>query len=324
MNLFYVPVPNPQSYKNYENSILSCIAHDNKKLNDVMHSNGLYGLWGFKPGFHNNREYEKINIGDIIFFRINDEKHQAFDGFGFISNKLKDSAIGKQVWGDPKYSLLITINKFYRFYEPFRLSFKGENVASIAGISDEIWHERYDMFRQWNMPNDAAKLLINHLSSDALSLELYLDNENSIEINQTDYDSINDNDIETERFATRKERKGQDKFKKDLLKHNNKCEICGINDEKLLIGSHIKSWKASKNKERLDKNNGLLLCAMHDKLFDKGFISFSNEGKIKISSALSEKNKRIIGLSANTYIDMNERKKEYMKWHKENTYMDGV
>lgn len=324
MNLFYIPVPNHKSYNNYENSILSCVTYNNKNLSNILHSNELFGLWGFKTGPHNIREYEKIDIGDIIFFRINDEtrdkKYQAFDGFGFVSNKLVDEKIGAQVWGDPKYNLLIVINKFYRFYEPYHLSLKEAKIASITGVSDKIWHERYDMFRQWNMSNDDAILMIDHFTSDTLSLELYSDNQNTIKISQT-YDDPDDiDDPETERLSTRKERKGQDRFKKDLLKHYDRCELCGINDERLLIGSHIKSWKKSTNKERLDKNNGLLLCAMHDKLFDKGFISFVEEGKIKISSALSKKNKKIIGLSNNMYVNMNERKKEFMKWHRENIY----
>jgi len=41
-----------------------------------------------------------------------------------------------------------------------------------------------------------------------------------------------------------------------------------------LKASHIKAWKdCTSTQERLDSNNGLLLCANHDALFDQYLIS---------------------------------------------------
>lgn len=60
-----------------------------------------------------------------------------------------------------------------------------------------------------------------------------------------------------------------------------KCALCGINVPKLLIASHIVAYcDCNNNEERIDPNNGLLLCSMHDDLFDKGYISFDSNGKI--------------------------------------------
>ena len=58
----------------------------------------------------------------------------------------------------------------------------------------------------------------------------------------------------------------------------NKFEI--NHAEAVLIASHIKPWKDSDENERLDIDNGLLLCPNHDKAFDRGYISFDDNGLI--------------------------------------------
>ena len=55
----------------------------------------------------------------------------------------------------------------------------------------------------------------------------------------------------------------------------------------LLVASHIIPW--SKNeKERLNPRNGLCLNALHDKAFDKGFITITTKFEVKISQALRD------------------------------------
>lgn len=51
-----------------------------------------------------------------------------------------------------------------------------------------------------------------------------------------------------------------------------------------MIASHIKPWRDSSNFERLDGNNGLLLAPHIDKLFDKGWITFTLKGDLKCSN----------------------------------------
>ena len=77
-------------------------------------------------------------------------------------------------------------------------------------------------------------------------------------------------------------------FRDLLLKRYNKCCLCGMENHTLLIASHIKPWAESETKEKSDVNNGFLMCPNHDKLFDKGYITFDNDGKIIISKRLTE------------------------------------
>lgn len=73
----------------------------------------------------------------------------------------------------------------------------------------------------------------------------------------------------TEKESIVKARIGQSIFKMALLAVEMKCRLCGVSDERLLVASHIKPWSKSNHQERLDVNNGLLLCPNHDALFCK-------------------------------------------------------
>lgn len=78
-------------------------------------------------------------------------------------------------------------------------------------------------------------------------------------------------------------RRGQGIFKKNVRLNEKKCRVTGLSDMRLLIASHIKPWSESNDFEKLHGCNGLLLSPHIDKLFDKGFISFSDQGDVLLS-----------------------------------------
>ena len=87
-------------------------------------------------------------------------------------------------------------------------------------------------------------------------------------------------------------RTAQGKYRKDALKlWGNKCAVTEVAEPKILIASHIKPWRESKDEERIDARNSLILSPSYDKLFDLGYISFEpNNGKILLSSNISTSN----------------------------------
>jgi len=85
-------------------------------------------------------------------------------------------------------------------------------------------------------------------------------------------------------FRTIKTRQGQYKLRKALLQnYQSKCALCNISDPKLLITSHVKTWSASTAEERVNPSNGILLCKLHDGLFENGYISLSNDYEVLYS-----------------------------------------
>lgn len=121
----------------------------------------------------------------------------------------------------------------------------------------------------------------------------------------------------TERDAIVKQRVGQGYFKDLLLdKYSCKCALCDITTRSMLIASHIKSWSASKDAEKLDENNGLLLCAHHDALFDKHLISFDDSGALLVSSTLTPSEQAELRISAIPSITVTPRMKPYLAEHR--------
>lgn len=91
---------------------------------------------------------------------------------------------------------------------------------------------------------------------------------------------------ETERESVIKARIGQGIFRKLLLEMWDGCAVTGVKLPDLLRASHIKPWRESTNPERTNRYNGLLLLPQYDHLFDKGFISFDDDGQLLRSPAI--------------------------------------
>lgn len=126
----------------------------------------------------------------------------------------------------------------------------------------------------------------------------------------------------TEKDINVKQRIGQNILREALLKKECKCKICGMSDANFLIASHIKPWSSHKatDEERLDVNNAFLLCPNHDSLFDKGYISFNDNGEILISDRLSDDTKRLLAISEEIKISICDENKIYLKWHRDNVF----
>lgn len=86
-----------------------------------------------------------------------------------------------------------------------------------------------------------------------------------------------------ERETIIKARVNQNFFRATILSsYNSKCCITGLSITDFLVASHIKPW--SKDKEnRVNPHNGLCLNVLHDKAFDKGFITITSDYKILLS-----------------------------------------
>lgn len=122
---------------------------------------------------------------------------------------------------------------------------------------------------------------------------------------------------EPEREAVVKQRVGQGYFKELLVeRYSCKCALCGITTRSMLIASHIKAWKDSSKSEKLDENNGLLLCAHHDALFDKHLISFKDTGDLLVSSTLTPAEKTSLQINSIPALTVDPAMKPYLADHR--------
>ena len=145
-------------------------------------------------------------------------------------------------------------------------------AKNCSQLDREIWNEFYE---NWEDLGFESEKLIAEFRREPI--------EKSSDI------MVNDLPKEgKEREALVKARVNQSFFRKSVLSaYSYRCCITGISVPDLLIASHIKPW-AVDEKNRLNPRNGLCLNALHDKAFDKGWISFTAEYKLLVSKKLKQ------------------------------------
>ena len=100
------------------------------------------------------------------------------------------------------------------------------------------------------------------------------------------------------------QRIGQDVFREALIDYwGSRCPITGITERALLRASHIVPWADCSDAQRLDVHNGLLLSALWDAAFDRGLISFADDGTVLVSPQLSESARHALGIATAPRLD---------------------
>lgn len=127
---------------------------------------------------------------------------------------------------------------------------------------------------------------------------------------------------QTTREALIHARLGQGRFRKELLRiWDGACAVTGCRVEAILRASHCKPWRMSDNAERLDPNNGLLLVANLDALFDAGLITFGDDGAMQVASRVSGKERQVLGLSGGLSHAPGPSLAVYLAHHRQNVFL---
>ena len=117
-------------------------------------------------------------------------------------------------------------------------------------------------------------------------------------------------------------RAGQGKYRRGLLEECPFCPITMVTDDRLLIASHIKPWVDSGSDEKVDPKNGFMFTPTYDFLFDRGFISFTDDKKIQISPWLSKMTCSRLNISQDKKYPMLpvEGREGYLEYHRRNIF----
>ena len=123
---------------------------------------------------------------------------------------------------------------------------------------------------------------------------------------------------EVERLA--KQRVGQDIFRNALIAFwQGRCAVTDLSVVSLLRASHIKPWaECTNDQERLNVFNGLLLAPHLDALFDGGWITFDDEGRLVKSPFLDDSAVQLLGVSSEmklAYLAADHR--PYFEYHRQ-------
>lgn len=127
----------------------------------------------------------------------------------------------------------------------------------------------------------------------------------------------------TEVVAEVRRRVGQGLYREALLDFwEGRCAVTGLAVPELLRASHAKPWADATDAERLDVHNGLLLAVHLDALFDRGFLTFDDNGQAVISEALPPEARALFGLSeaALALRHVHAAHRPYLAFHREHVF----
>ena len=119
-------------------------------------------------------------------------------------------------------------------------------------------------------------------------------------------------------------RSKQSLFRRRLLTIEKGCRLTGIRDLRFLMASHIKPWsQCETGTERVDGYNGLLLAPHADHLFDKGWITFEDDGRLVVSEKLPTDVRKLIGLnlkSGRRCGVFDDSQQNYLAYHRDHLF----
>lgn len=189
-----------------------------------------------------------------------------------------------------------------------------KGLEGASNLDREVWAEFH---ADWESLAVECEMLRRNLDSAALPEE--------------DADELlvpEDYTGETRRVVT-EQRIKQNFFRRAVLSsYQGRCCMSGLSESRLLVASHIVPWSKDKA-NRLNPSNGLCLSAIHDRAFDKGLITLTDDFKVVVSKEL-KRNKEpfvmevLLPLDGRT-IESPERfapQIEFISWHRSKLFVD--
>ena len=175
-----------------------------------------------------------------------------------------------------------------------------------------------------NVPEAMANVLNDLLNNQVGQIldETIIFEHNDEEVSEAEVELISRKDIpETEKLQLVKSRRGQGLFRSRVGIIEKCCRITGVSKKKYLRASHIKPWKDSSDAEKLDGNNGLMLSPHVDFLFDKGLISFGDDGAMFISTKLDKNILLSWKIDPEIKVGLfSEKQRHYLAYHRSHVF----
>lgn len=189
--------------------------------------------------------------------------------FGRCTQRAKEVQEFASILGRTPASVARKLGNLGRF-DP-KLAARGvSGLTHGSKVEAEVWDEFHDNWE--GLVEEAERLLkgaAQHVSPET----------DILRIPQTE---------STESEGVAKRRIGQDFFRRAVLSsYDFRCCITGLAIPELLVASHIVPW-AQASKSRLNPCNGLCLNMLHDKAFDRGLISFTDDLELLVHTRIHE------------------------------------
>lgn len=187
-------------------------------------------------------------------------------------------------------------------------------LASLfaAEIGQEAW-SMFDGARAWAAEEVAREpAALAHLREDwEERLVGRIDSDNSLDRGR--------------RLALIRSRRGEGIYREKVCSIESMCRVTKVKNRTHLVARHCKPWRHSNNEERLDGENGLLFTPSIDHLFDRGFISFEDNGTLLISPVADREAISRMGVPIEAGVNVggfSRGQKMFMNYHRSEVFLD--
>ncbi|MGG0644647.1 HNH endonuclease signature motif containing protein [Sporosarcina gallistercoris] len=280
-------------------------------------------LWSLQQDSAGNTQHfwermKEIDEGDRIFHYVKGQVVAISVAKTSYKEERKPYTIDLPGSEDEKGYLIET--EYHELEKPLTIDDFFDEILPLLPIKYSPFQENGNGNQGYLYPcNEELTIKLVELIGD---LNIYEIDEEQLEfvmgtVRRTEHDFLTPILAETEAEAKTKVRLGRQRFRNELLPlWNGKCALCDIELTELLQASYAKPWKDSTKSERVDPNNGILLCRNHDALYSNGLIAFDGQGKIHISSRIPGEDYEKVGLHGKMRVNRTVGNKPFLKWHK--------
>lgn len=280
MSLYLVPA----TRENLERSIEKGVAPDEvaphipeSELLEIQSRARTEGIRCWAMTAHNRSFFNAMQPGDIVL--LTEKGTRVFTHFAQVTYKLKSQPLGDALWpfrGDNAWELIYFLRNIRRIHVPksefvTKLGYKANyEVAGTLRVPDD----RIETFELLHGP--LTEFLEVPYAYDAFAQPLGELHDGGVQ----DYSAA-------DKIALARRRHQHERFAREVKSNYQwRCAMCGIAEPDFLVAGHIVPW-AEDAHNRLNPANGLCLCVLHDRAFERGFLFLDEELHIQMNSKLS-------------------------------------
>lgn len=258
-----------------------------------------------KEFYTNFLKYDSSKVAEAIYL--------------FLKSDIPENQIEEKVFGfDDDGFVFMKIRTYLGLTLSHQGLFQGYSYNEMSELLEEHLNED---------ENARTLLGILTLTSEQLSkLDSFILSETNSEEEAIGISKVSENIVEEyekyiESISRIRNNKLQSQFRKGLLEEfETKCALCAIDKENLLFAAHIfPFYMSDRIEDAFSTNNGILLCPIHDSLFESGrYITIEPDGRVLISGEINQESYSKYNLSYNFKIPekyLNLSRIEYLKLH---------
>ena len=278
MSLLLVPAIRENLEKSIEKSVdISFVKQylPSDFVDDILKFAGIEGIRCWALTKTRITIFNDIKNGDEVLLTENGTGR--FTHYGIVIGKTQNLDFGNALWP------IVGNNPWENIY--FLANITKINIDKRKLVTDLGYKENFTV--PGGIKVNDTKYLNLVTISQSYKIPVF---ENVAEIN-------GDKDFSGENIkATGTRRVGHSKFSIEV-KTNYKytCAICGITETEFLVAGHISSW-AEDHENRLNPQNGICLCSLHDKAFERGYIGLSDDFKVIVNLKVNKQSPLYINL----------------------------